>query len=59
MSQRPNVLFADEEEASQKLKRKSKESPFMVAGELSGDFEENFNLIVKVLVDCFNHTQKP
>ena len=32
MSQRPQILFADEEEATQKLARKSKESPFMIAG---------------------------
>lgn len=34
MSSQKPVLFPEEEEASERLKRKSKESPFMIAGEL-------------------------
>lgn len=34
MSEKPNMLFLDGEEASDKLKRKSKDSPFMIAGKI-------------------------
>lgn len=37
MSQKPNIVFPEDEEISEKLKRKSKESPFMIAGKMKCD----------------------